>query len=465
MYRLVVVAGTPDDHRHLRSALEADDVWRVRWVSSVADLARQLERDPADLLVVALPPRGAAALLTSLADAVAGPVPPVPIVPVLPDGASEDDVRHLPEVAEFLIAPLRPGEARARLCRLLDRTRARRVAATCDALTERLGLGTVLGEAPAMVALKARLPAVARAEATVLISGETGTGKEVAARAIHYLSRRRHGPFIPADCGAIPVELFENELFGHRRGAFTDARTEVTGVVAEAEGGTLFLDEVDALPLAAQTKLLRFLQHRVYRPLGHAALRHADVRIIAATNTDLEAAVSSQRFREDLYFRLNIIPLAVPPLRDRRDDVPLLAQHFLDRYAPADTRHAWTFVPGLLDVLQRHPWPGNVRELENLIQQVVALAPPGAIGLESLPPRFLHHRPAAVPGSFREAKAQAVAAFERDYARRLLSVYDGNVSRAAEAARKDRRAFGRLVKKYGIKSPSSRPGRAQPGVG
>jgi DNA-binding NtrC family response regulator len=465
MYRLVVVAAAPDEHRHLRSVFEADAAWQVRWVTSVVDLERQLELAPVDLVVVPLPPHGASALLTSVTHAVTGQVPPIPTVPVLPAGASEDDVRRLPDVADFLVAPLRPRETRARLGRLLDRRRTRRMAATCDALTERLGLATVLGDAPAMVAVKARLPSVSQAEATVLISGETGTGKEVVARAIHYLSRRRHGPFIPAECGAVPVELFENELFGHRRGAFTDARTEVTGVIAEAEGGTLFLDEVDALPLAAQTKLLRFLQHRVYRPLGQPAARHADVRIVAATNADLEAAVSSRTFREDLYFRLNIIPLALPPLRDRREDVPLLAHHFLDRYAPAETRHAWTFAPGLLEVLQCHSWPGNVRELENLIQQVVALAPPGPIGLDLLPPRFLRHRSASPPGSFREAKAQAVAAFERDYARRLLSVYDGNVSRAAEAARKDRRAFGRLVKKYGIEKPSARPGRAQPGAG
>ena len=290
-------------------------------------------------------------------------------------------------------------------------------------VTEGLGLDQIVGDDPAFVAVKAKLPLIARAEATAIISGETGTGKGVIARAIHYLSPRGHAPFLPVNCGAVPTELFENELFGHRRGAFTDAGSSVAGLITEAEGGTLFLDEVDAVPLLAQVKLLNFLQHKTFRPVGSPSALRANVRIIAATNTDLEAKVKAGQFREDLYYRLNVIPIALPPLRERREDIPLLTGHFLDTYAPAESRGGWRFAPELLEVLQSYPWPGNIRELENLIQEIIALTPPGLIGLAVLPPRFRPPTLLRPPTSFREAKAQAMAAFEREYTGRLLAAF------------------------------------------
>jgi DNA-binding NtrC family response regulator len=359
-------------------------------------------------------------------------------------------------VPDFLAAPLRPAEGRGRIWRILAQQETRHVAEACTLVTERIGLDLIVGEDPAFAAIKAKLPAVARAEATVLISGETGTGKEVVARGIHYLSRRARGPFLPVDCGAIPVELFENELFGHRRGAFTDARETAAGLIAAADGGTIFLDEVHAIPVPAQTKLLRFLQTQHYRPLGSGEFVRADVRIIAATNADLEAGIKTGAFRQDLYYRLNIISLALPPLRERRGDIPLLARHFLARHAGPEGRERWQVEPDVLECLERYAWPGNVRELENVIQQVVALAPAGPLGLEALPLRFHRREDVRLPRSFREAKAQAVATFERDYIERLLSAHRGNITQAARAARKDRRAFGRLVQKYTVECPESR---------
>jgi DNA-binding NtrC family response regulator len=317
-------------------------------------------------------------------------------------------------------------------------------------MTACFGVREIVGEEPHFATIKAKLPLIANAEATVLATGETGTGKEVIARAIHYLSRRTHAPFLCVNCGAIPTNLFESEVFGHRRGAFTDARTSVPGLISEAEGGTVFLDEVDAIPLLAQVKLLHFLQDKVYRPLGAANSQRADVRIIAATNSDLEAKVAAGEFREDLYYRLNIITIALPPLRERRRDIPLLARYFLTKYASAESRRSWEFAPGVLEMFQSYPWPGNIRELENMIQQIVALLSPGMIRVEDLPPRLRPRTSVVSAKSFREAKARSVAGFEQEYAARLLAEHGGNITRAAQAAGKDRRAFARLVKKYGI---------------
>src|SRR5688572_11706605 len=205
--------------------------------------------------------------------------------------------------------------------------------------------GEIIGQNPAFLAALRELPKFARCDATLLVKGETGTGKEVIARAVHYLSPRAGKPFVPVNCGAIPVDLLENEFFGHESGAFTSANTSRVGVVQEAEGGTLFLDEIDALPQAAQVKLLRFLQDGQFRPLGAERSRRGNVRVIAASNTDFDEALKSGRFRKDLYFRLNVLSLTLPPLRERADDVLLLARHFLKKYAQKFSAPARDFAP------------------------------------------------------------------------------------------------------------------------
>jgi two-component system, NtrC family, response regulator GlrR len=435
--------------------LAGHGAWRLEWVRRADDLPAALDDDPPSLVLTVPSPGQLGRWLDVLAEHLPDSVRPVPVMALLAQDPPDADVARLTEVADFEVAPWRVGDVRLRLGRLLAGARARSVGEIAGRLAVRLGLDGVLGEDGGFGAVKARLPLVARADATVLISGETGTGKEVVARAIHYLSPRAEEPFLPVNCGAIPVELFENELFGHRRGAFTDARQSVSGVIAEAEGGTLFLDEVDAVPPLAQTKLLQFLQHQAYRPLGSPTLRRANVRIVAASNADLEAAVAKGTLRQDLYYRLNIIPIALPPLRERPGDIPLLARHFLEKHGGPAARDRWRLAPGALDLLRAYPWPGNVRELENVMHQVVALTPPGLLGPEALPLRLRRCEPARSPRSFREAKAQAVAAFERDYVERLLSAHHGNVTRAAREARKDRRAFGRLLQKYGVDRSAS----------
>jgi two-component system response regulator GlrR len=324
-------------------------------------------------------------------------------------------------------------------------------------LRARLGLEHIVGESPAFVAMIQQIPAIAKYDVSLLIFGETGTGKEVFARAIHYCSARAGKPFIPVNCGAIPVDLFENEFFGHESGAFTSANSSRRGVIKEADGGTLFLDEVDTLPPLAQVKLLRFLQDGKFRPLGSASICSADTRIIAASNADFTEALETGRFRKDLYYRLNVLSLALPPLRQREDDIVLLARHFIIKYSNKYSTPAREFSPAALQKLLYHSWPGNVRELENVIQRAVVLADQavilqadhfciGGIAEDQLKDQ-----------SFQRLKAKVILEFEQSYVRRLLLIYEGNITKAAQEAGKDRRSFWELMRKHRItaRMPSS----------
>lgn len=306
----------------------------------------------------------------------------------------------------------------------------------------------LIGSSPAFLSEVGKIPLIAKCDAGVMISGETGTGKELCARAIHNLSARVGKPFVPINCGAIPVELAENELFGHERGAFTHASASQTGLIAQADGGTLFLDELDSLPLLAQVKLLRFLQEREYRPLGSTRTRHADVRVVAATNVDFEKAINSGQLRKDLYFRLNIIPITLPPLRNRLEDIQLLANYFIAKYAITFNKPVSGLSSSARQKLMMHDWPGNIRELEHTIQRAVALSELSLIRAEDIHLSKLSS--ASVFESFKEAKEKVVKQFERNYLQSLLLAYQGNISRAAVAAQKDRRAFWELLQKHQI---------------
>ncbi|MBC8737678.1 sigma-54-dependent Fis family transcriptional regulator [Paraburkholderia sp. UCT31] len=315
----------------------------------------------------------------------------------------------------------------------------------------------MIGQSPAFVDMVRRIERIARCEAPVLIEGETGTGKELAARAIHYGGSRRDGPFVPVNCGAVPGDLVENELFGHKRGAFTDANVEQIGLVAHARHGTLFLDEIDALSLKAQVALLRFLQDQHYRPLGGSESIRADVRLIAAANCDLSALVACGGFRLDLLFRLRIMFVTLPPLRDRCGDVPLLVQAFLgqcsERFGLGDKQ----IHPETLDWMNRYRWPGNVRELENLIYREYLLSDAVTIQVDApigIGGKALDGNAGLAPSmhveDFRTAKTRAIAEFESRYLASALSAAGGNVTRAARLVGKERRAFGKLLKKHGI---------------
>ena len=358
-----------------------------------------------------------------------------------------NDVESLEKSQDCLVAPVNETELLFRVRRLINSSH-RNVA--IRQATEACGLAQILGEDPKLVNLKRRIPIVARFDSTVLLTGETGTGKERFARALHYSSPRSSKPFLPVNCGAIPVELFESELYGHRRGAFTGAVSAEPGLISEADGGTLFLDEVETLSLNSQVKLLRFLQDQIYYPVGSPKPKQANVWILASTNIELPLKIQDGTFREDLYYRLAVISLALPPLRQRRGDIPLLAAHFWKMYSDKIGREPQPLSPEVMDALCSYHWPGNVRELQNVIQQVAVLSDSEMIRPEDLPISLAHPTIAGKQKSFAQRKASVIAEFEKDYLTDLLKSHRGNVTHAAQEAGKDRRAFGRLIKKHQI---------------
>jgi two-component system, NtrC family, response regulator GlrR len=372
-----------------------------------------------------------------------------PTLAVVPSESSEELLRSASDASDdFMFWPIREQELLERVKRLIGAT-TRDKEAVQRALTEEMGLAQVIGSSPAFVEVLAQLARMGPSEAPVLITGETGTGKEVCARSIHLLSRRRQQPFIPVDCGAIPEHLAESELFGHARGAFTDAHRDHKGLVSLADGGTLFLDEIDALSLNMQAKFLRFIQESTYRPVGGEQFCRANVRVIAATNRRLEQSVLDKQFRNDLYFRLNVLRLSIPPLRERRGDIAPLARYFLEKHGGSGVPTRKWLSPVALRKLESYDWPGNVREVSNVMQRAIVLSPgpqilPCHIHLSSGDSLCIE----CAPSNFRCAKSKAIEAFERQYVVELLQRHDGNITRAAREAGKDRRAFGRLAQKY-----------------
>jgi DNA-binding NtrC family response regulator len=351
---------------------------------------------------------------------------------------------------DFVILPVRVEELYRRIDRLV-RLRSDEVRNAQERIFEDIGLGQFVFHDPRSRQVLEQIRRIALFESTVLITGETGTGKEVSARAIHHLGRRRNQPFIPVDCAAVPDHLFESELFGYMRGAFTDAHADRKGLVAMADGGSLFLDEVDSLSMLVQAKLLRILQERQYRPLGSDRFLRVDINIIAASNTDLKASVAAGRFRADLYFRLNVLRLALPALRERPLDIPVLAEQFLASGRGGAMRPS-VFSSGAVTKLCAYSWPGNVRELWNVVQRALLLSDGGCI----LPCHITFSEEGfAETGedNFRRARARAIETFERNYIVNMLHKHGGNVTRAAKAAGQERRAFGRLAKKYALTAP------------
>ncbi len=345
-------------------------------------------------------------------------------------------------------------------------------------LRERYSLENVIGVSAAMQRVFSLVLRVASTDASVFIRGESGTGKEVIARAIHQNSPRAEQAFVAVNCAAFPENLLESELFGHEKGAFTGATVQKRGLMEIASGGTFFLDEICEMDLELQAKLLRVLQERKIRRVGGESEIPIDIRVIAATNRDPEEAVAEGTLRQDLYFRLNVVPVTIPPLRERREDIALLAQHFLRRFAEKYDRDAESQLrlsAEALRVLSAHSWPGNVRELQNLMERIASLAIPGQeVTAEDLPDEFPITAGGGASGPpgvvdieqpFHEAKEEAIEAFERAYLEALLVRYDGNISEAARQAGIDRKTIHRMLKKYDLKLRLERTVAASGGGG
>jgi len=327
-----------------------------------------------------------------------------------------------------------------------------------ETLNERYGFDTILTKNKAMLSIFATIRKVADTKATVIITGESGTGKELVARAIHFNSQRRNARFVPINCGGIPETLLESELFGYVKGAFTGAMANKPGLFKVADHGTIFLDEITSMPISLQVKILRVLQEGIYYPLGSVTPVEVDVRVVAASNRSLEEAVKEGSFREDLYYRLNVIQIHLPPLRERKEDIPNLAQHFLEKYSREHQKEIKGIEPVAMEYLLRYHWPGNVRELENAMEHGVAISSGPMLRLADLP----QHQPQpknleAVP--INQTLRQARDAFEKKYIISLLEVTGGNITQAAKMAGIARQNLQLKIKEFGINPKAFSLGR------
>jgi DNA-binding NtrC family response regulator len=369
--------------------------------------------------------------------------PDLPIVVMTAFGSIDTAVEAIGSGAiDYVSKPMDVEELRATVRRALNRERET-PALLPEASDE---LGGVIGRSPAMVEVYKTIARVAPGRSTVLVLGESGTGKELVARAIHQHGPRRKRPFVAVDCGALTETLLESELFGHVRGAFTGAVGEKEGLFAEADRGTMFLDEIGDVSPALQAKLLRVLQEQQVRPVGGTEWRAVDVRVIAATNRDLAALVADGRFREDLFYRLKVVTIPLPPLRERREDVPLLVDHLVRRAARDCGKVVSGVSEGALMLLTGHPWPGNVRELAHVIESAVALAKQELLTIDDLPVELRRPPGAGAVDSDRPTLAE----LKRRYVQSVLEENAGNVSRTAAVLGVDRRSLYRMLQRYGL---------------
>jgi two-component system nitrogen regulation response regulator NtrX len=442
-----------DDEPGVRSALGGvlrDEGYAVEAVASGEACLDRVTRGPLDLIVldVWLPGMDGLATLQRLRERQVD----AQVVLISGHGNIESAVRAIKMGAfDFVEKPLSLEKT---VLVVRNALRQRRLEAENRALRARVDrTETMVGESDAMRQLREQVAMAAPTNGRVLIYGENGTGKELVARTIHALSRRRTAAFVEVNCAAIPEELIESELFGHVRGAFTGAVADRRGKFEVADGGTIFLDEIGDMSIKTQAKVLRVLQEQSMEAVGGSARIRVDARVLAATNKDLQTEIRTGSFREDLYFRLNVIPIFVPPLRDRREDIPLLADHFMSDLAREYGRRAKAFEPAALTVLQRYLWPGNVRELRNVVERLMIMVPGDAIGAGDL--GFLDQHafspadpvPAAVGKlTLHEARDR----FERDLILRTLSEQQGNMSRTAEVLGVERSNLYRKMRAFGV---------------
>ncbi len=385
-------------------------------------------------------------------------VPEIPVILVTAFATVETAVEAMKAGAfDYLKKPFEPEELEIVVGRAVEHARIRRENARLrSALSGEFSVQGIVGKSQAMKEVVSILERIAPSDVPILIEGESGTGKDLLARAAHAMSSRAAGPYVPLNMSAIPENLAEAELFGHEKGAFTGADQARPGFFAEAEGGTLFLDEIGLLPAALQPKLLRVLQDGEYVPVGSRKPRRANVRVVAATNEDLQKNVRAGRFREDLWFRLRVVPVRLPPLRDRREDIPLLVEHFVRKHALRLSRPPLLPDADAMRALLDHPWPGNIRELEHAIERGLLLARGDALTLGDLPPELSPH-PGDAAGSGEGRYRRARDAWERKFFEDLLREAGGSVGKAAELAGIHRSTLYEKLARYGLVDKDEKP--------
>lgn len=372
--------------------------------------------------------------------------PETPVIVMTAFGNMETAIEALRAGAyDFITKPVEMDLLAAAIGRAVQQRRlTEQVRHLSEAVDRAAHFGEIIGESPPLQAILRQLAQLAPTDASVLLTGESGTGKELIARCIHRRSRRAGGSFVAVNCGAIPEALIESELFGHVKGAFTDARAERRGLFVQADGGTLLLDEIGEMPIGMQVKLLRALEERAIRPVGAEREIQVDVRIVAATNRDLEAAVESGTFREDLFYRINVIQIEIPPLRSRGADVLLLAQHFLEGFARSMRKHVTGVQPAAAQRLMTYNWPGNVRELRNVVERAVALTQSERIGVEDLPDKIRDYQQSQVViGGDDPKELVSLDEVQRRYIAHVLAATGGNQTQAARILGVDRKTLYR----------------------
>ncbi len=437
--RILVVDDSADTREILSRNLSAEG-YDVMTAPGVTEAVRILEASPADLVITDLkmPKVGGIDLIRH----VRARFRDVGVIMITGYASIETAVAAVKEGAEdYLSKPFTDSELLCAVRDALQKIHFRRAAQSYGATAQVHSLGLV-GESEAMRSVYQTIAKAASTSATVLITGESGTGKELVARGIHYEGDRARAPFVPINCGGIPEGLLESELFGHVRGAFTGATESRAGFFQTADGGTVFLDEISETSLTMQVKLLRVLQDKEIRMVGSSQQVKVDVRIIAATNKDLLDRVRRQMFREDLYFRINVIPVDVPPLRERNDDILLLARHFVLKYSEELGNDAPQFSDSVLESFRRYHWPGNVRELENVIHRLLVMSEGQTVDVPDLPTvmRFSAPRGIGLQCSLAEVEAEHV--------RSVLTSVDGNKTRAAEILGIDRKTLREMLKRH-----------------
>jgi len=423
----------------------------VRWTTSPNEALDLLDGGAYEAVVTDLNMRGMNGI--ELCERIAANRPDLPVIVITAFGSLDTAIAAIRAGAyDFITKPLELDALILALERALTHSRLRE---EVKRLREQLGdasgrFDDLIGASPAMRHVHEMLERIVDSDASVLITGESGTGKEVVARALHRRGRRKSGPFVAVNCAALPETLLESELFGHARGAFTDARAARSGLFVQANGGTLFLDEITEMPLALQPKLLRALQERVVRPLGGDGEVPFDVRLVTATNRDVETAVEDGRFRTDLFFRVNVIHVPLPPLRARGGDILLLAQRFLGEYGARSSKQVTGLSPQAAERLLAYSWPGNVRELENCIERAIALAQHDHILPDDLPEKVRAYRRSHVlVASDDPAELVPLEEVERRYILRVMEAVGGNKSQAAQVLGLGRKTLYRKLEAYG----------------
>jgi len=446
-----------DDDQSMCELIEADlksRGMRSQWHTSADEALRAMPQGDFDVILTDLQMPGLNGL--ALCERIVANRPDIPVIVMTAFGSLETAVAAMRAGAyDFVSKPVELDILALRLERAIQhRSLSEQVRVLSDRVQQANRFSKLLGESPVMQSLFDDLRRVADTDASVLISGESGTGKELVARALHEQSRRRTGPFIAINCAALPEALLESELFGHKRGAFTDAVSDQRGLFLQANGGTLFLDELGEFPLTLQPKLLRALEERTIRPVGSDKEIPFDVRLIAATNRDLETAIEEKRFREDLYFRVNVIQIKLPPLRSRGTDILLLAQHYLEEFAARNGKKILGLSDATAQKLLDYAWPGNVRELRNAIERAVALARFDRIAVDDLPEKIRSYRGTMLElGGDNPSELPTMEEVERRYIRHVLGVTRRNRTLSAQILGFDRKTLYRKLKQMGEESP------------